>query len=423
MVEGLFRDEVLEARRQDWLGSVHLSTSRLAWPMAAIAALAVITLVLILAFGSYTRKERVHGRLVPVGGLQMVAAPAAGVLTRLLVGEGQAVAAGQPLLEISPDLDTAQPGGAVGEQVAMGLERQRERLHRDLAELVALQAQREAALHARVRSLQRQLASAAAELEVRTRQAAGARRTLERIRPLQGERIVSDVQIQQYEELALNAEAQRELAERNRLDLDRQLTDARQKLEALPLRSGERRSTIERTLAEVAQSAARNQAQRSVLVRAPGPGIVSGLAVDAGQAVSERQRLLSIEPEDAELRAELWVPSRAIGTLAPGGRVAMRYHAFPYQTFGQQYGRIVEVAGSALGPDEVRARTGIDPGVPVYRVLVAPDRQHVSAGNRTLALRASMGLDADLLLERRRLYRLILAAFDGPRSDPPPGAP
>lgn len=426
VVDDLFRREVLDARRQDWLGSVHLSTSRLAWPMAALAAAAVLALVLVLVLGGYTRKERVQGQLQPVGGLQTVAAAVPGVLLRRLVDEGERVARGQPLLEISADVDTPQPGGAVAERIAAELERQRERLRQDLAEFEAAQPAQADALSERIASLQRQLASAASELQLRSRQAEAARRTLERIRPLQEERIVSEVQIQQYEDQALNADAQRELAERNRLDLERALADTRQELEQLPLRTGERRSEIERTLADVSQELARTQAQRSVLVRAPGPGLVSGLVVDEGQAIAERQRLLSIVPEGMRLQAELWVPSRAVGTLQPGDRVAMRYEAFPYQAFGQQYGRIVEIAGSALAPDEVRTRSGIDPGDPVYRVLVALDRQDVPAGDRTLALRPHMMLDADLLLERRRLYQLVLEPFDraraGRRAAAPAGA-
>ncbi|MEZ0471866.1 HlyD family secretion protein [Luteimonas salinilitoris] len=424
MVEGLFRDEVLEARRQDWLGSVHLSTSRLGWPMTVVAALAMLALLLILAFGSYTRKERVQGRLVPEGGLQTVAAPAAGVLVRRFVAEGDAVTRGQPLLEISPDIHTPQSDGPVGEQLAAGLDRRHLRLQRDLAEMENAVPRQRDALTRRIESLRHQLASADAEFELRRRQAEGARRMLERLQPLTEQQIVSEVQLQQYEEQALGTEAQRELARRTRLEVERDLAQARQELDELPLRNRERRSAVEHSLAEIEQSLVRNQAQRSVLVLAPGPGTVSGLAADAGQAIAERQRLLSIVPRQARLLAELWVPSRAVGPLSPGDRVALRYDAFPYQTHGQRYGRIVEIAGSTFAPDEVRTRTGIDLDGPVYRVLAALDRQDVTTGDRALPLRVGMRLDADLLLERRRLYRLVLAPLgDGDTEAAPSGRP
>ena len=256
-----------------------------------------------------------------------------------------------------------------------------------------------------------QLAIARDELAVRTRQAEATLETVNRIRQLREDRIVSDVQIQQYEDQALDAQAQRDAANRNLFDLARQLSQVQLELDELPLRTGTRRSGIELALAELSRAEALNQGQRAVLVRAPGPGVVTGLVADEGQAVGERRQLLSIAPRAMQLQAELWVTSRAIGTLAPGGRVAMRYEAFPFQTFGQQYGRIHSISGSALAAEEVRARAGIDPGEPAYRVLVSLDRQDVAANGAPLALRPHMRLEADLLLERRRLYQVVLEPF------------
>lgn len=410
--EGLIRREVLDARKEDWLGSVRLPSPDMAWPMTLLAAAAVVALMLVMAFASVSRKERVSGRLVPAGGLQTIAAATSGVLTRRLVDEGQAVSEGQALFEISPDL--AMPGGrsGVAETVAGELERQRRGLQRDLDDLASLHAQRAAGLEQEIASLRRQLASAITEAGLRQEQAAAATQMLERIRPLQEQQIVSAVQVQQYRDQALGAQAQLELATRARIELERQLADARQQLQALPLETAARRTGIERDLAGVAQAGARNQAQRAVAVHAPGAGVVSGLAVSQGQAVAEGDRLASIIPDGAPLVAELWVPSRAIGTLAPGDRVALRYHAFPHQKFGQQQGRIVEVATSAALASEVLARTGVDPGAPAYRVLVELDRQDIQAAGRRFGLRASMSLEADLLLERRRLYEYVLRPLD-----------
>lgn len=416
MEKELFRSEVLEARKQSWLGTVQLRTTRLAWPMAGLAMAAVALLTLVLLFGGHTRKHRVQGQLVPMAGMQTVAAPVPGVLVRRLVDEGDHVDRGQPLVEISADIDTPGANGAVAEQVAAALDLQHAQLQADLAALDASERQEAAALQAQIASLSDQLAVAKDELAVRARQAAAARDTVERIRQLREDRIASDVQIQQYEDQALDAQARRDAANRSLLDLERQLSQAQLERDELPLRIGARRSGIELALAELSQAQALNAGQRAVLVRAPGAGIVSGLLADEGQAVAERQRLLSIVPHGMELHAELWVPSRAVGSLAPGGRVAMRYEPFPFQTFGQQYGHIRSISGSALAAEEIRARMGIDPGEPVYRVLVSLDRQDVATDGEPLALRPHMRLEADLLLERRRLYQLVLDPFHRART-------
>ncbi|MGO1001040.1 hypothetical protein [Lysobacter sp. CA196] len=64
MHEDLFRREMLEARKQRWLGSIRLPISRLGWPMAALALLGLLALLALLGFGRYTHRERVDGVLI-----------------------------------------------------------------------------------------------------------------------------------------------------------------------------------------------------------------------------------------------------------------------------------------------------------------------------------------------------------------------
>lgn len=408
MHEDLFRREVLEARRERWLGSVQLSNPRMAWPMTALAVAALLTLAGFLAFGRYTRSERVVGQLVPADGLLSVAAPVSGVVARIRVKEGQAVARDQPLLEISSDLDSpALRAGGVGKTVGLALTQQRERLLAERADVDRDETRETQALHTRIASLEAQQRLAADQLDLRRQQAAQARDLLKQVAPLRGDKLLSDLQWRQYESAAAEAQARVRDTQRERLDAQRQSDEARLALEQLPARVAERRNRLERELAGIAQDDARNEGQRRVAMRAPRAGRVAGLGFEEGQAVTQGQRLLSLIPERSPLRAELWVPSRAIGFLAPGGRVAIRYHAFPHQTFGRHDGRIVEIARSTLSPDEVRARTGLRVDAPAYRVLVELDRQDVATASGNRPLLTHMGLDADLLLERRRLYEFV----------------
>jgi membrane fusion protein len=408
-IDDLYRREVLDARKSDWLGSVHLSAVRLGWPMAVLATTIVLAVIVALNFGAYARKESVTGRLVPVGGLLDVAATTSGVITHRLVSEGQLVTVGQALVEISPDIDVAEAGGAVAERIGIELDRRMERLRLDLGNQDLAGRQQQAALQRLIESLQRQLVSIDAEFQLRRQQAKSSARTFERIQPLWDRRALSDVQVQQYEDQALNARASLEIARRSQLEIANALAEAQHQLNELPLTTAARRSDIEGALAEIAQLRARNLAQQATVLKAPMPGVVSGLAVEQGQTVGERQRLLSIIPEDTQLRAELWAPSQAIGKVDVGDEVAIRYHSFPYQTFGHQRGRVIEIAGSPLSPEDVHGRTGIDPGQPAFRILVDLDRQHVPDGTQMQTLRAGMSLDADLIQERRHLYEWLIA--------------
>ena len=69
-------------------------------------------------------------------------------------------------------------------------------------------------------------------------------------------------------------------------------------------------------------------------IRAPGDGFITSIVGHAGQPVAANAPLLTIVPA-SDLRAELLAPSSAVGFIAPGERVLLRYDAFPYQKFGQ----------------------------------------------------------------------------------------
>ena len=74
MSQGLFRQEVVDARRGDWLGSIVVAAPLLRWLLAALA-LATATL-LFLFVGHHTCRETVSTQLLPGIGLLNIAAPA-----------------------------------------------------------------------------------------------------------------------------------------------------------------------------------------------------------------------------------------------------------------------------------------------------------------------------------------------------------
>lgn len=404
----LFRDEVAQARKQSWMGSVQIRTTAMAWVMGVAAIMSVIVVGLLLAFGSHTRIERVQGRLLPVGGIQAVVASTTGVLLAWHVEEGQLVQEGEPLLEISTDVDTPLADGMVAERISGALMSQQESLRRDLADIEASQARDSAALARRLKLMQQQLSSADAEYRLRARQAEAARQTLQRIRPLQESKIVSDIQIRQYEDQLINAEALSALASRTKAEIQGQLAELEHTLLELPLRARERKSEIERALAELSRLIISNQAQQTVLIRAPGSGYVSGRIASLGEAVAEGERLVTILPPDPLLHAEVWVHSRAIGELNEGQAVKISYEAYPHQKFGKQRGWIAEVSRSAFDTREVLERSGFELSEPAYRVVVSLEHQHVSSGERMFSLSPHMALNADVLLETRPLYQVLL---------------
>lgn len=411
----LFRQEVVEAQRGEWLGSIIVAAPLSRWLLTTLALALAVALLLFLVLGHYTRRETVSGQLVPSAGLLNVTAPSAGTITRLRVHDGQAVKAGEVLLELSSDQDSAALGDThalVGQQ----LDAQRAGLQADLLNQQQLTQQQADALRAKVSLLHAQLTQIGGQLGIQQQQVTSNQQLLARIEPLGAKGYASVLQIQQQKAAVLDAQAQYKALVRQQLDTRQQLDAAQQQLLQLPLDATAKRNDTERQLATVAQSIAQNELQRAAVLRAPRDSIVSAVLLKQGQMVSAGQPLLSILPAGSTLQAQLLVPSRAIGFVAPGSRVVLRYQAFPYQKFGQQYGRVTDISRSALSPADITALVGgQQPQQPdsLYRVQVALDSQQILAYGKEEPMKPGMALEADILMDRRSLIEWVFEPLYG----------
>lgn len=402
----------MDARRGEWLGSILVAAPLSRWWLTAFAVTLAAALIAFLVLGHYTRRETVTGQLVPSAGLLNIVAPSAGTVTHLDVHDGQPVKAGTVLLELSSDQDSAALGNTpalVGQQ----LEAQRTQLQSDLIDQQALAKQQATALRSKIALLQAQLSQISGQLVIEKQQVSSYQTLLDRIQPLSAKGYVSPLQIQQQRAATLDARSQYKTLIRQQLDTRQQLEAAQQQLTQLPLDAAAKRSDTERQLASITQSIAQNELQRAVVLRAPRDGVVSTVLPKAGQTVSAGQSLLSILPAGSTLQAQLLVPSRAIGFIDPGNRVVLRYEAFPYQKFGQQYGHVTDVSRSALTPSEVTALTGQQAQQPLYRVQVHLDRQYVRAYGHDEPVKPGMALQADILMDRRSLLEWVFEPLYG----------
>lgn len=408
----LFRLEVSRARRDDWLGTVLLVAPVRRWVVAALSVALGTSVLAFLFLAHYTRRETVSGVLIPDAGLMNVVAVAPGTLVSVRVRSGQRIKAGDILLEISSDRDSASLGSS-GSRLAAELQRQRAGLESDLANQRQLVADRVAAIDDRLRSLRAQSSDLDAQIVVQLRLVKSGNDLLERIRPLAGRGYVSAVQIQQQEASVLEAQSRFRDLTRQRTALAQDINAATSERTQVPLQDLTDRNDTERRLADVAQAMTRNEVDRGVVLRAPHDGVVSALLGRPGQPVMAGQTLLTILPDGATLVARLLVPSRAIGFVETKHRVVLRYQAFPYQKFGLQYGRVVEVSRSALSPSEVGTMADLKTDEPMYTVQVGLDRQTIAVDGHDEAVRPGMAVDADILLERRRLAEWVFEPLFG----------
>lgn len=99
----LFRKRAMSVRTRGTLGGVRLAAQSryTGFSLAGIAFTAAMALY--AAIGTVHRQERLVGLLAPVGGPIALASTSAGIVIARLHQEGEFVAAGSPILEITSD--------------------------------------------------------------------------------------------------------------------------------------------------------------------------------------------------------------------------------------------------------------------------------------------------------------------------------
>lgn len=363
-------------------------------------------LIAFLFLGGYTKRVRVSGQLVPLSGLSTLMAPANGTLNQVYIREGELVKQGQPLAVIVASRITLS--GDAQRAIGMRIEERRHGLHDTLKSQNSVIEAQTLGFAAQMTTAKAELRKLDTELATSKKQAALTSEELAMMRALMEKKLITKLELNRKESELLDRNSEVNAVERQALVLRRQIAQLVQSQAELPARLNAEHAAYNSNLATLQQEAIENEARGEWVITAPVTGIVSSRLRDPGQAVENGQAIMSILPEHSVLAAQLIVPSRAVGFIEVGNRVLLRYQAFPYQKFGHHAGRVTQVSRSALPsntPELMISRTG--DGDPMYRVVVTLDSQSLGTGTEKKFLRSGMLLEADIMLDHRRLIEWI----------------
>lgn len=408
----LFRPQALSERRTRWLGTVLLAPQISHTLFAVFAALAASAVLALLFFAEFTRTARISGWLMPDQGLLRIVAPLQGVISQLHVQEGAEVRKGQPLLVLSTELQS-EAVGATREEIVRRLMSRRDSLiaERDLQH--RLHRQELADLESRVDTLEEEQLSLERERDLQRARLALAEETERRQRRLRDDGVVPVQRLEQAQKERIDEALNLRSIERAWASLQGSRLTLEGELRNLPLKYASKVADMERSIAALEQQLAETEAQRQLVILASQDGTVTALQAEVGSSVNTSVPLLAIVPAGSKLEAQLFSPSRAIGFVQPGQRVLLRYQSFPYQKFGHYEGTVTSVSRSAISPAELTQQLAgltslFRTDEPVYRITVALASQTVTAYGKPVALQPGMQLEADVLIERRRLIEWIL---------------
>lgn len=146
-----------------------------------------------------------------------------------------------------------------------------------------------------------------------------------------------------------------------------------------------------------------NQVQE---IRAPTDGIVTNILYRRGQRVQSLKTLLQIIPNEANLIARLYIPTKEIGFLKPGQKINIKYDAYPSQRFGFYEAKIKEVNQTVLTDD--KEDKPIKVGEPYYKIKAKLKSPYVMVYGKKVKLNHGMTITAIITGEKKKVWQWVL---------------
>jgi adhesin transport system membrane fusion protein len=377
----------------------------------SMITLMLVALLVFLAWAAWfeiDQSVRAQGQLIPSARTQVIQAADGGVLSRILVHEGQAVTAGQELATLERDRPDASYEESRAKDAALAaalLRAQAEAAEatpafgprfKEYPQFVAVQ---QALFEQRQRSLREELAT------------------------------LQDGQDMAQQELAMN-EALLQTGDTSQLEVmraRRQLGDLQGRASALRNKYLHEARVEAAKLAEDLSSSRYKLAERkSVLdhtrITAPVAGVVKLLKVSTiGGVLRPGDELMQISPTDGELVIELKLNPVDIGQLKVGLPATVKFDAFDSSVYGSLQGRLSYLSADTLNETGANGQTSS-----FYRAQVRLDHDgpggsgapaQVNARLAAVELKPGMTATVDIRTDSRSILKYlakpVFKAFGG----------
>lgn len=405
-MSGLFRNEVVSSSSDRLYGEVVLNQPFSTRLITMLIAGIVLAGSVFVALGQYSRIETAMGVLVPAGQSSKVFALRSGVVSALLVKDGQSVNAGDKLAIVTSDQPSGD-GERYTEEGVAALGAQEGLAHERIALAGARSGNERARLTASLNGLLTQRENLAGQLVLQQQMVASARNLYEKLAPVIDKGFVSKVEVERRRQAYITAQQQEAQLKTQFDNTDAQIAQLRAQLAALPTEQSSQVVDARTALQGYRQQKSRLESEHALSITAPIAGKVTALQTTLGKTVGGQVPMMTILADNVQIEADIYVPSRAIGFIKPNQEVRLLYDAFPYQRFGSFKGSVAAVSRVIIAPNELDAPLKIEE--PVYKVKVRLDRQSVEAFGNQLPVQSGMTLTANIVLERLSFWDWLMA--------------
>jgi HlyD family secretion protein len=383
------------------------------------------------------------GKLVPSSYVKVVQPADAGIIKQILVREGDAVKAGQVLVQMDTAISNADSRQLQTQLQILALQLRRIDAELSGGEPVAdpgdppeLLAQMQAQWRARQQALDDAMEAERAVLSKAMQDLKSAQEEEAKLRETLP--IYQD-QERSWTKLVKEGFAGRLLAEERK----RQRIEAEQALKAQGHAIEGFRATIQQSKKRLAQIESNyrqqlyservdattqhervaqdweKQAHRNTLLelKAPQDGVIKDLATHTEGAVLQPGTvLMTIVPANEPLRAEVWVGNRDRGFVREGQPVRLKISPYPFQKYGMIEGVVKNVSADATdaggrNPPPQESGNGGAESEPAYRfrTLVELKQQVLESDGFRHSLMPGMQVDAEIALGQRTVLEYLLS--------------
>ena len=397
---------------------VHPAPRRATIVICALFAIALVWSV----FGRIDIVAVAQGRIVVSDRTKTIQPLEVSVVAKVLVKDGDAVKAGQVLIELDATAANADQASVVEQLKAADAE-----LQRTSTLLEALNTSskpkgnsNDAQLQAEWQDITARQAKLAAEAQRREAEAATVREAIAKLEatvPLAKQR-EADVK-GLAEQGFMNQHAGQDRS-RERIELERDLALQRARLLEAQAAIAESRQNKAAYLAETQRTLRERQTQanlkrqqlaqerskteqrsRLTQLKAPVDGTVQQLAVHtAGGVVTPAQVLMIVVPKDAEVTAEVVLENKDIGFVREGQTVEVKLETFPFTRYGTVAATVTSLAADAVN-DEKRGA--------IFPATLKLSQTHLNVDGKRITLAPGMNLSAEIKTGQRRVIDYLLS--------------
>jgi hemolysin D len=407
--------------------------------------------ILWACLGSVDIIATASGRIIPTGKTKLIQPFETGVVRAIHVHDGQAVQAGDVLIELDPTANAADEHRLEHDllQDKLDIARLSALLSGKLENFAAPEGADPALVATARRQMEAQAAEQAAKVQALDRQiaqkraeAAQAAETIAKIEaalPLLSQQ--RDIRKKLLENefgsklLYLQAEQQVVEQQHERLVQKQQREQAIEAMAALQQQRQEADADYRKGLfADLAKAQveanehgeeALKAADRRKLqtLTAPVDGTVQQLAVHTvGGVVTPAQQLMVIVPRESRLEIEAMVANRDIGFVREGQQAAIKIDTFTFTRYGLLHGKVLSVSQDSIAHDKPQDKSGDSPqpgaesetSEPkgqelVYAARVSLDRTQMDIDGKLVNLTPGMAVTVEIKTGSRRVIGYLLS--------------